>query len=358
MTDTTLPAVVADSPNCQSDRDLVNQIIGQVQMAGALAKFSLTVSTSRLAYIKETKLYRHLCDQPASKSANVGTFDGTWEGFCTAIGVSRQKADEDIANLRAFGEEAMESLSRIGVGYRELQQLRRLPENERAALAEAAQNGDKESFLDLVDALVAKAVKEKEALAACAAEQREVLEDEKRELAEELAAAHRREANLGATVELHAGKIRQLESKERLTHFLPETEAVRAECLALQAEAELSIGALSKLFERCVGDMGRDGEARLRLEHVWIAAHAIAARALDLIEYIRRQGLESLPDRPRGEHILTADEAQQWLRNYQLIQGQHDARAALRQSQRDAAKPRGRGRPPGSKNKTEVGDEV
>ncbi len=33
----------------------------------------------------------------------------------------------DIANLRTFGEEALESMSRMGIGYRELRQWRKLP---------------------------------------------------------------------------------------------------------------------------------------------------------------------------------------------------------------------------------------
>ncbi|MBN0741690.1 hypothetical protein JTL98_32090, partial [Pseudomonas aeruginosa] len=42
------------------ERDLVNQLLGQAQMADAFAKFSVTVTTSKLAYVKENKLYRAL----------------------------------------------------------------------------------------------------------------------------------------------------------------------------------------------------------------------------------------------------------------------------------------------------------
>jgi hypothetical protein len=42
------------------DRDLVNQLLGQAQMADAFAKFSLTVRTSKLNFVKENKLYRNL----------------------------------------------------------------------------------------------------------------------------------------------------------------------------------------------------------------------------------------------------------------------------------------------------------
>ncbi|MHC3977603.1 hypothetical protein ACIPL3_10205, partial [Pseudomonas aeruginosa] len=80
------------------ERDLVNQLLGQVQMADAFSKFSLTVSTSKLAFVKENKLYRAL---QGKKTADGQQFSGTWDDFCSLLGRSRQQIDEDIANLRA-----------------------------------------------------------------------------------------------------------------------------------------------------------------------------------------------------------------------------------------------------------------
>ncbi len=71
----------------------------------------------------------------------------------------------DIANLRTFGEEALESMSRMGIGYRELRQYRKLPEDQKTALLEAAKSGDKDAFVDLAEELIAKNAKDKEALA-------------------------------------------------------------------------------------------------------------------------------------------------------------------------------------------------
>ena len=42
------------------ERDLLNQLLGQAQMADAFARFSVTVTTSKLAFVKENKLYRAL----------------------------------------------------------------------------------------------------------------------------------------------------------------------------------------------------------------------------------------------------------------------------------------------------------
>lgn len=146
----------------QEERDLVNQLLGQAQMAGAFEEFSRTVRTSKLAYVKENGLYKAL---KGKKSANGSHFSGTWEEFCGLLGVSRDKVDMDIANLRAFGEQALESMSRMGIGYRELRQYRKLPEDQKTALLEAAKSGDKEAFVDLAEELIAKNAKDKEALA-------------------------------------------------------------------------------------------------------------------------------------------------------------------------------------------------
>lgn len=158
-----LMAVVQTSYD--EERDLVNQLLGQVQMARSFARFADVVSLSKLKHIKETKMYRALAgkkafDPDGNEIADVGTFDG----FCQALGLSRSKVDEDLTNLAAFGEEAMKSLSAIGAGYREMRQFRRLPDDQKTALIEVAKSGDKDSFLELAEDMIAKHAKEKETL--------------------------------------------------------------------------------------------------------------------------------------------------------------------------------------------------
>ncbi|MGQ0708731.1 MAG: hypothetical protein ACT4NV_03175 [Rhodoferax sp.] len=158
--------VAAVQADYNEERDLVNQLLGQVQMARSFARFADVVSLSKLKHIKESKLYRALAgkkgyDPDGNEIADVGTFDG----FCQALGLSRSKVDEDLTNLAAFGEEALKQLSAIGAGYRELRQFRRLPEDQKTALIEVAKTGDKDSFLELAEDLIAKHAKEKEVLA-------------------------------------------------------------------------------------------------------------------------------------------------------------------------------------------------
>jgi hypothetical protein len=142
----------------QDERDLVNQLLGQAQMADAFGKFSQTVWASKLAYVKENKLYRAI---QGKAGPNGLAFSGTWEEFCSLLGVSDEKANQDIANLRTFGEEALESMSRMGIGYREMRQYRRLPEDQQAALIEVAKTGDKDAFIELAEEVIAKHAAEK-----------------------------------------------------------------------------------------------------------------------------------------------------------------------------------------------------
>lgn len=145
----------------QDERDLVNQLLGQAQMAGAFEEFSRTVRTSKLAYVKENKLYRAIAGK---KAPNGSEFSGTWSEFCSVLGISVDKADMDIANLRAFGEEALESMTRMGIGYRELRQWRRLPDDAKSALIEASKQGNLDAVQYLAEELIHTHTKEKDEL--------------------------------------------------------------------------------------------------------------------------------------------------------------------------------------------------
>lgn len=137
-----------------ADRDLVNQLLGQAQIAGAFEDFSRTVRISKLAFVKENKLYRQIKGMKVRTGSEIMT--GTWEEFCKLLGRSADKVDLDIANLRSFGEEALESMSNMGIGYRELRQYRRLDGDQQLALIEAAKAGDKDAFVDLAEELTSK----------------------------------------------------------------------------------------------------------------------------------------------------------------------------------------------------------
>lgn len=165
------------------ERDLVNQLLGQVQMARSFAKFADVVSMTKLQHIKENKIYRALAgkkglDLDGNEIADVGT----WDGFCQALGLSRSKVDEDLTNLTAFGEDALKQLSAVGAGYRELRQFRRLPDDQKSALIEVAKEGDKTALLELAEEMIAKHTKEKEDLKTDLEISRQSLAEKKNEI--------------------------------------------------------------------------------------------------------------------------------------------------------------------------------
>lgn len=178
--ETTQNLMATVSSQMNDERDLLNQLLGQTQMADAFTQFSLTVRTSKLKFVKENKLYRAL---KGKKSPNGYDFlSGSWEEFCNLLGISVQKADLDIQNLNSFGEEALESMSRMGIGYRELRQFRRLPEDQKSALIEVAKEGDKTALLDLAEEMIAKHAREKEELKTNLEISRQMLAEKKEEL--------------------------------------------------------------------------------------------------------------------------------------------------------------------------------
>lgn len=220
-------AMAAFHASHSEERDTVNQLLGQAQMAGAVEAFSRTVRTSKLAFVKENKLYRGIAGRKSPHGA--GVLSGTWDEFCGLLGRSVDQVDRDIANLRAFGEEALESMSRMGIGYRELGQYRRLPQDQQAALIEVAKAGDKEAFVDLAEEIIARHAKEKDALG--------------RRL-DESSADYAAQSEVMAKRTGELDKVRrELEASRKRIHAMPADEvakALRGEVLASKMPIEKS----------------------------------------------------------------------------------------------------------------------
>ena len=212
-------------------RDLVNQLLGQAQMADSFAKFSKTVFISKLAYVKENKLYQQLAGSPSED----GLHKGTWDEFCKMLGWTPQHANEAIDSLRSFGEEALESMSKMGIGYRELRQYRKLPEDQKQALIEVAKAGDKEGFVELAEEIIARHAKEKAALSAQVEEAAADLEAKDRVLATRAELIQKLEEQTARKFKPRAGSEAQT----------AEEQAVLDELDAASAEA---VVALSRLF--------------------------------------------------------------------------------------------------------------
>ncbi|EDQ2494180.1 hypothetical protein PK12_004877 [Salmonella enterica subsp. enterica] len=240
------PELSQEETQALEERDLLNQLLGQVQMADAFAKFTATVAVSKMAYVKENKLYQSLA---GIKNRDGRDFDGTWEDFCRLLGTSAPKANEDINNLRTFGEEALESMSRMGIGYRELRQFRKLPEDSRTALIEVATQGDKESLLDLAEELISRQNDEKEQLAKQLADTEADLE-----------ASRKRAADLKSSRDELEDRLHEERFKPITDNELAERTRLEATSISSKIVREL-MGALQGAFaelEKDTADRGVD----------------------------------------------------------------------------------------------------
>lgn len=243
-------------------RDLVNQLLGQAQAFQAAGNLLQTFGVSKLALVKENKLYQQLSGM---KTPNGLELKGTWVEFCQLLGMSDEKANQDIANIHAFGEEALEQMQRIGIGYRELRQYRKLPEDQKQALIEVAKAGDKEGFVELAEEIIAKHAKEKEQLTAQVEEAKATLEAKDRVL-------QTRAELIGKLEEQTARKFKPLPGSEART---AQEQALLKELDEATSSAFLSMHRTFKAADAALSDSG--------------ARDAIQSRARQAVEFMAQQ---------------------------------------------------------------------
>jgi len=326
------------------ERDQVNQLIGQIQMANSFAKFADVVSLQKLAHIKETKAYRSLAGVKFALPDGKFTTVGSWAEFCSALGMSASKVDEDLTNLRSFGEEALEGLSRVGAGYRELRQFRKLPEDEREALIEAAKAGDKDQLLDLAESLISKHTREKD-----------VLGSQIRDRAAEAQKSEERANRLQYQLDDKEDLIETLRNAQNLNpEFRLETNIIREQSALLDQQCAVALAALGDMADALDNEDGSEPEWGIRFQSVWFAAHAAYARALLLVQSLRSMDVDDLliPADPGEfkESLFTTKEANAFIDE---VDSNRIVLAEKLKQKRDKLEedaPRGPGRPKKVKN--------
>lgn len=254
-------------------RDLVNQLLGQAQAFQAAGNLLQTFGVSKLALVKENKLYQQLSGM---RTPNGLELKGTWVEFCELLGISDEKANQDIANLKAFGEEALEQMQRIGIGYRELRQYRKLPEDQKQALIEVAKTGDKEGFVELAEEIIAKHAKEREALQAKVDDAHAELEAKDKVLASKADQINKLEAQT-------ARKFKPREGSEARTL---EEQTLLDELDKATAEALLGLQRLFKAADKAIGDGSQRESIQTR------ARQAVEFAAQQLAEIATEFGIE------------------------------------------------------------------
>jgi DNA-binding NarL/FixJ family response regulator len=91
-----------------------HEMIGRIQGVEMIAKMATVSTLIWLRDVKAAKIYKDL--------PNIGT----WDDFCKYLKKDRRTVDEDLQNLATFGEDFLETVASLQVGYRDLRKLRQL----------------------------------------------------------------------------------------------------------------------------------------------------------------------------------------------------------------------------------------
>ena len=145
------------------DKAQAHELIGMIKAFDFTQKLVTVTTLKAINEIKQSKQYKGLdIYNPQGKLVTVTTF----RDFCEALGFSVEKIDQDLLNLNTLGESFLETSQRLGLGYRDLRKLRKLPEDARAEIvdAEFSETADKEEWLEKIEELTAKHAQEKQIL--------------------------------------------------------------------------------------------------------------------------------------------------------------------------------------------------
>lgn len=260
------------------------EMLGMIKMSDFHRKLTTCQHIKVLAEFKEAKKYKGL--EMLDIRGNRRQVS-TWDDFCSALGFSRQKIDEDISNLYKLGEDFLETSQRLGLGYREMRKLRQLPEEARAEIVDAdySDTTDKEELIEKIEDLTAQHAKEKEALQA----QLKRKSDDYEAQAKVLATKNERINHLDLEL---AKKTKAIETQT------PEQRGgvLREEAAAISYKAEAVLrGQVFQAFEALTAHTEATG-----IDHKQFMSGVLAEYQLILSELKERFGLE---DAPSGEAL-------------------------------------------------------
>lgn len=255
------------------------EMLGMIKMSDFHRKLTTCQHIKVLAEFKEAKKYKGL--EMLDISGNRRQVS-TWDDFCSALGFSRQKIDEDISNLYKLGEDFLETSQRLGLGYREMRKLRQLPEEARSEIVDAdySEATDKEDLIEKIEDLTAKHAKEKEALQA----QLKRKSDDYEAQAKVLATKNERINHLDLEL---AKKTKAIETQT------PEQRGgvLREEAAAISYKAEAVLrGQVFQAFEALTAHTEATG-----IDHKQFMSGVLAEYQLILSELKERFGLDDMP---------------------------------------------------------------
>ena len=251
---------------------LLSEKVGALKATGFFKKVSTVTEIKMLAEIKEAKEYKGL--KILDRDGNWQHVT-TWEQFCKALGHSREKVDEDIRNIATFGEEFLETSQRMGIGYRDLRKLRKIPEGDREVIinGEAMQAGDKDSLIELIEDMSVKHSKDKSKL-----------ENQVKDLNAEAKAKDRVIQQKQQTIDDKNTELNIKDEKLALRAHAPAYERAKdyaANMDVIKIDALSFFGQISALYEQIEQDEELPELLRVNMGHLLLEVKAQANNLID-----------------------------------------------------------------------------
>jgi len=144
-------AAIVDAKNVLESKQDVLMAIGQIQALNNIKKYTTVGELLLFKKVKDSKQYKGLVyTDDSGKSMTVGDIKELCQYF---FGCSYSTMAEGLQNLESFGQEFLESSQRLGLGNRELRQLRKLPTEKQKLIIESEEInlGDKEAVKELIE---------------------------------------------------------------------------------------------------------------------------------------------------------------------------------------------------------------
>lgn len=341
-----IAAAMENNTSAEVQQLQLSEWIGQRKFSAALQKLLTVSDLVELQKIKETKSYKGF--KAIGADGNPLTVS-SFSDLCGAIGCSEQHINEQLLNLRTFGPEFLEFADQ-SLGYRDMRALRKLPEDQHAALRELASAKNTDALVEFVEKTIESHLSEKTAL------QKEIGErNDAVVAARERADTYRNERD---SLQRQVNTLTRTQ-KPGDGEFDARTFEVRQEAAALEYGARICMDDLETLFEQVLNEDAAPQMQELRMRSIGLAVGGALARAQALFEAVRLGMDGDMPVQPNGDLLLSAAEKQRLDAGLTIIRENHKrakgerADEAVRQA---AAHQKGPGRRIGSKN-TNGGDQ-
>lgn len=259
------------------------QLVGRIQGVALVEHFSKTAKTKLLSDIKDTKGYKGLTIPTANGDVKIET----WDEFCRiALGYSPDKIDGDIKGLHLFGEEFLEHSQKLGLGYRDLKKLSRLPDEVRTEIISDAMTGkDKDELIDLIEEMSVKHSAEKDRLKKKAVDLEERMEKVQETTKHQLDAKDKVLLQKAKTLLEREQKISELEAQ--LSGANPKEREDRFTAMQQEGVSDITNQVMNLLYEL---DMlmqeiqEREAYPDVLIEHVAQQTNRILERVIGITE--------------------------------------------------------------------------